>query len=74
VAAPPLGSPCDGPVAYARDIKTLVKSSKWMKWKSGYNTYRGWTQLEYQNKRRNINQKDEEQRTTEEETEGPTSS
>jgi hypothetical protein len=28
--------------------------------KSGYNTYRGWTQREYQNKRYNINQKDEE--------------
>ena len=27
--------------------------------KSGYNTYRGWTQIEYQNKRYNINQKDE---------------
>jgi hypothetical protein len=26
--------------------------------KSGYNTYRGWTQTEYQNKRYNINQKD----------------
>jgi hypothetical protein len=26
--------------------------------KSGYNTYRGWTQMEHQNKRCNINQKD----------------
>ena len=26
--------------------------------KSGYNTYRGWTQIGYQNKRYNINQKD----------------
>jgi hypothetical protein len=28
--------------------------------KSGHNTYRRWTQIEYQNKRYNINQKDEE--------------
>jgi hypothetical protein len=27
--------------------------------KCGYNTYRGWTQIEYRNKRYNINQKDE---------------
>jgi hypothetical protein len=27
---------------------------------SYHNTYRGWTQTEYQNKRYNINQKDEE--------------
>jgi hypothetical protein len=27
--------------------------------KSGYNTYRGWTQTEYQNKDYNINQVDE---------------
>ena len=27
--------------------------------KSGYNTYRGWTPISYQNKRYNINQKDE---------------
>jgi len=27
--------------------------------KSGYNTYRGWTQTDYQNKHYNINQKDE---------------
>ena len=27
--------------------------------KSGYNMYRGWTQIEYQNKLYNINQKDE---------------
>jgi hypothetical protein len=26
---------------------------------NGYNTCRGWTQIEYQNKRYNINQKDE---------------
>ena len=37
--------------------------------------YRGWTQkTDYQNKHYNINQKDEEHRTTEEEMEGPTSS
>jgi hypothetical protein len=28
--------------------------------KSGYNTYRGWTQIEYQNKHYDIDQKDEE--------------
>ena len=28
--------------------------------KSGYNTYTGWTQIEYQNKHYNIDQKDEE--------------
>jgi len=27
--------------------------------KSGYNTYRGWTQIKYQNKHYNIDQKDE---------------
>jgi len=27
--------------------------------KSGYNTYRGWTQIEYQNKHYNIDQMDE---------------
>jgi hypothetical protein len=27
--------------------------------KSGYNTYRGWTRTEYQNKHYNIDQKDE---------------
>ena len=35
--------------------------------KIGYNTYRGWTQTEYQNKHYNIDQKDEGHRTTEEE-------
>jgi hypothetical protein len=28
--------------------------------KSGYNTYRGWTQTGYQNRRHNVNQKDKE--------------
>ena len=28
MAAPPLDSPCDGPVTYPGDIKTLIKSSK----------------------------------------------
>ena len=36
--------------------------------------YRGWTQTDYQNKHYNINQKDKEHRTTEEEMEGPNSS
>jgi hypothetical protein len=38
-----------------------------------YNTYRGWTQIEYQNKRYNISQKTKERRTTEEKMEGPIS-
>ena len=41
--------------------------------KSGYNTYRGWTQTEYKNKYYNIDQKTKEHRTTEEEMEEPTS-
>ena len=28
MAAPPLDSPCNGPVTYPGDIKTLIKSSK----------------------------------------------
>ena len=28
VAAPPLDSPCDGPITYPGDTKILVKSSK----------------------------------------------
>jgi hypothetical protein len=28
MAAPPLDSPCDGPVTYPGDINTLIKSSK----------------------------------------------
>jgi hypothetical protein len=40
--------------------------------KSGYNTYRGWTQIEYENKHYNINQKTKKHRTSEEEMEGPT--
>jgi hypothetical protein len=32
----------------------------WLNRKSSYNTYRGWTEIEYQNKRYNIKQKDEE--------------
>jgi len=34
VAAPPLGSPCGGPVTYPGDTKMLIKSSKGR---------RGWT-------------------------------
>ena len=33
---------------------------KEIKEKSGYNTYRGWTQINYQNKHYNIKQRDEE--------------
>ena len=36
-----------------------VQGNKRVPEKSGYNTYRGWTQTEYQNKHYNINQKDE---------------
>ena len=39
----------------AENIVKEIKSTR----KSGYSTYRGWTQIEYQNKRYNINQKDE---------------
>jgi len=28
MTAPPLGSPCDGPVTYPRDTKIIEKSSK----------------------------------------------
>jgi len=38
--------------------QNIVKEIKQYQ-ESGYNTYRGWTQIEYQNKRYNINQKDE---------------
>ena len=67
MAAPPLDSPYDGPVAYPGDTEILVKSSKGRSGptlntstrRSGYNTYRGWTQTDYQNKHYNINRKDE---------------
>ena len=35
------------------------KGNKTVPEKSGYNMYRGWTQIEYQNKHCNINRKDE---------------
>ena len=38
--------------------QNIVKEIKQYQ-KSGYNMYRGWTQIEYQNKHYNINQKDE---------------
>ena len=38
--------------------QNIVKEIKQYQ-KSGYNTYRGWTQIEYQNKHYNIEQKDE---------------
>jgi len=37
-----------------------VKEIKQYQKKSDYNTYRGWTQIDYQNKHYNINQRDEE--------------
>ena len=39
----------------AQNITKEIKQCQ----KSGYNTYRGWTQIDYQNKHYNINQKDE---------------
>ena len=39
--------------------QNIVKEKKNSTRKSGYNTYRGWTQTEYQNKHYNINRKDE---------------
>jgi len=36
--------------------------------------YRGWTQIDYQNKHYNITEGTKERRTTEEEMEGPTTS
>ena len=53
--------------------QNIVKEIKQYQ-KSGYNTYSGWTQTDYQNKHYNINQRMKEHRTTEEEMEGPTSS
>ena len=38
--------------------QNIVKEIKQYQ-KSGYNTYRGWTQIEYQNKHYDIDQKDE---------------
>ena len=39
--------------------QNIIKEKKNGTRKSGYNTYRGWTQTDYQNKHYNINQKDE---------------
>jgi len=41
--------------AGTQDIAKEIKQNQ----KIGYNTYRGWTQTEYQNKHYNIDQKDE---------------
>jgi len=38
--------------------QNIVKEIKQYQ-ESGYNTYRGWTQIEYQNKHYNVNKKDE---------------
>ena len=54
-----------------RRAQNIVKEIKNNTRKSGYNTYRGWTQIEYQNKHYNINQKTKEHRTAEEEVEEP---
>jgi hypothetical protein len=51
----------------AQDIVKEIKQYR------GYNTYRGWTQRDYQSKHYNIDQKTKEHRTTEEDMEGPTS-
>ena len=39
--------------------QSIVKEIKKNTRKSGYNTYRGWTQIDYQNKHYNIDRKDE---------------
>ena len=41
-----------------KGAQNLVKEIKQYQ-KSGYKTYRGWAQIEYQNKNYNVNQKDE---------------
>jgi hypothetical protein len=41
------------------EAENIVKEIKHTR-KSGYNTYRGWTQTGYLNKHYNINQKDED--------------
>jgi hypothetical protein len=46
--------------------QNIVKGIKQYQ-KSGYNMYRGWTQIEYQNKHYNVDQKTKKHRTTEEE-------
>jgi hypothetical protein len=56
----------NGSTGYSKGNKTVPE-------KSGYNTYRGWTQIDYQSKNYNIDQRKKEHRTTEEEMEGPTS-
>jgi len=82
VAAPPLDSPCDGPVTYPGGTKILVKSSKGRNGQTPKQYQKKWLQhiqrmdttrlpkqaLQYKPKRT------KEHRTTEEEMEGPTSS
>ena len=46
---------CIREITGAQNIVKEINSTR----KSGYNTYRGWTQIEYQHKHYNINQKDE---------------
>jgi hypothetical protein len=51
----------------SREYSKVNKTAR----KSGYNTYRGWTQTGYLNKHYNISQKTKTHRSTEEEMEGP---
>jgi hypothetical protein len=44
---------------YKERIKVLWKKREHSTRKSDYNTYRRWTQIEYENRRYNIDQKDE---------------
>ena len=46
---------CIGEKTGAQNIVKEIKCTR----KSGYNTYRGWTQTEHQNKHSNIDQKDD---------------
>jgi hypothetical protein len=45
----------DASCSGAQNIVKEIKQNQ----KSGYNTYRGWTQIDYQSKHYNIDQKDE---------------
>ena len=51
-------------------IVFLQIRTQYIWWKSGYDTYRGWTQTGYLNKHYNINQRTKTHRTTEEKMEG----
>jgi hypothetical protein len=48
-----------GSATLLRIMGSIVQCKKIVSRKSGYNTCRGWTQIEYQNKHYNIEQNDE---------------